>query len=99
MGGRVGLMVTGRWNHLPPLPRRQPTIGMKRLLNDTAGTGVRVESGRQEPIGLINKNRQFPGFFVKKKLPVGGGWSDDVITFFVSFDSGVFPHGAEKMAK
>jgi hypothetical protein len=68
-------------------------------LTDTDVTGVRVESRRQEPIGWIYKNRQSPGFFVKKRIPVGGGWSDDVVTFFVSFHSEVFPHEAEKMAK
>jgi hypothetical protein len=51
---------------------------------DTDGTGVRVESGRQESIGLINKNRQSSGFFAKKRIPVGGGWSDGVVTFFGS---------------
>jgi hypothetical protein len=30
---------------------------------------------------------------------VGGGWSDSVVTFLVSFDSEVFPHGADKIAK
>jgi hypothetical protein len=39
-----------------------------------------------------------PGFFVKNSIPVWGGWSDGVVTFFVSFDSEVFPHGAEKIA-
>jgi hypothetical protein len=46
--------------------------------------GVRVERERQELIGLINKNRQFPGFLVKKRIPVGGGCSDDVVIFFES---------------
>jgi hypothetical protein len=30
---------------------------------------------------------------------VGGGWSDDVVTFFVSFNLEVFPHGAERIDK
>ncbi len=36
---------------------------------------------------------------MKKRIPEGGGWSDDVVTFFVSFDLEVSPHGAEMIAK
>jgi hypothetical protein len=68
------------------------------LYTDTDQRRMRVERRRQESIGLIDKNRQFPGFFVKKRLPVGGGWSDDVVTFFVYFDSEVFPTQAETFA-
>jgi hypothetical protein len=47
-----------------------------RLLTDTDGIGVRVERGRQGSISFKDKNRQFPGFFVKKRFPLGGGWNN-----------------------
>jgi hypothetical protein len=80
------------------LPRCKKGAG-KQALTATDGVGVRFERDRQEPISFKDKNSQFPGFVVKKGIPVGGGWSDDVVTFFVSFDSEVFPHGAERIDK
>lgn len=63
-------------------------------MTDTDVTGVRVERGRQERVCCKVVYQTIPGFFVKKRIPVGGGWSDAVVTFFVSFDSEVIPRGA-----
>ena len=38
----------------------------------------------------------FPGVFVEKRFHEGGGWSDDVVTFYVSSISQDFPRGLQR---
>ena len=51
--------------------------GEIRLLTDTDGMCVRVERGRQGGVGLGRLIGEFPGFFVKKRFPQGGGWNNN----------------------
>src|SRR5271166_2638236 len=109
VGGRVN--VTGRWDHLPPLP---DTIGTDkqgvadnqfgggeiRLLTDTDGRGVRVERGRQGRVGCKVVNETIPGCFMENRLPLGvGGTTMRVVAFIVSSISQHFPREAEKTAR
>jgi hypothetical protein len=49
--------------------------------------GVRVESRRQGQVSFIVKNSRFPGFFVNKRLPLGGGVKTTAVAFLVSSES------------
>jgi hypothetical protein len=66
---------------------------------DTDVRGVRDNGGRQEPVCCKVGYQTIPGLFVKERIPAAGGWSDDVVTFYVSFDSEAFPPEAEKFAQ
>jgi hypothetical protein len=50
-----------------------------------------LKTGR---LSLRVVDASIPGFLVKKRIPVGGGWCDVAVTFLVSFDSDIFPHAA-----
>src|SRR5271157_106282 len=107
VGGRVGSVNawSSRGGGITCRPDLTPVVRTSkereiRLLTDTDGRGVRVERGRHGLVGCKVVNATIPGFFMKKRFPMGGWWSEtEGGCLFLCLQFGRFTQGAEKSAR